>query len=101
MLVKMKFSVKIEDVEREVNSRLFKIENNLLEIKNMTTKAKDYGIVEQAEEIKKIRENLGVLDSQLEDCYDVLTSLLSLKSQKLAPPESLEKGREDDSRKSK
>jgi hypothetical protein len=100
MLVKMKFSLPIEDVEKEVNERFFKTYSGLTSAAVRIQELKRVGIVEQIEQLKKIREEIVALDSTLEDCYDVLTSLLSLKAEKLIPPEMQKKGREDDTRKS-
>lgn len=100
MLVKMKFSLPIEDVEKEVNERFYKTYSGLSLTAIKVQELKKFGIVEQIEQLKKIREEIIVLDSTLEDCYDVLTSLLSLKAEKLIPPEMQTKGREDDTRKS-
>jgi hypothetical protein len=99
MLVKMKFSLPIEDVEKEVNERFYKTYSGLTLTAVKVQELKKFGIIEQVEQLQKIREEILVLDSTLQDCYDVLTSLIALKAERLVPPETEKKGRENDSRK--
>jgi MoxR-like ATPase len=86
---KIQITVKVDDLPKEVNNRLYSM-SNLVKITNDTLEkgisdVREDNILNAAEKLQKVRDELSYIDTVIADCHSILVAYAKFKTQNLEP----------------
>ena len=89
---KIQYTVRIEEIPKEANKHLVNVADNLEKLserirKLSSTNQEEMGL-NSAKELENVRQEMGLLDLNLEDCYSMLVGYANYQASKLQKTKS-------------